>query len=228
MKFNKLRVSTFLAILFHISGLIGILFTPYKEWFIHNTPFTLCLMAVLLLWNQPQKNGSFWLFIMIAFLTGMGTEMIGVHTGHLFGKYHYGSTMGSKFNEVPYLIGLNWVVVILCSAAIMVKLHAWFDAKMEMQGTKMPPLIAKFSFIVDGALLATCFDWIMEPVAMKIGFWQWQDSNIPLFNYACWFLISSFLLMVYRSFFFEKDNHFAVHLLIIQALFFLTLRTFLV
>jgi putative membrane protein len=88
-------------------------------------------------------------------------------------------------------------------------------------------LIAKCSFIVDGALLATFFDWIMEPVAMKMGFWQWQDNTIPLFNYVCWFLISALLLMVYRSFFFEKDNHFAVHLLIIQSLFFFTLRTFL-
>ena len=227
MKFSKQHIATCIAILFHLSGLIGILFTPYKEWFIQNTPLNLCLMAVLLCWNQTQKNLSFFGFAAIAFLVGMGTEMIGVNTGRLFGEYKYGSVMGAQLNRVPWLIGINWFVVIFCSGAIMVKMQAWFKRKFEEDGRGLPPALAALSIIIDGALLATFFDWIMEPVAMKLGFWQWKNSEVPLYNYTCWFLISASLLAIYRWLSFDKHNHFAVHLFIIQALFFLALRTYL-
>ncbi|MCA6457249.1 MAG: hypothetical protein IM584_14055, partial [Chitinophagaceae bacterium] len=78
MKLEKQHIATFLAILFHVSGLVGILFTPYKEWFIQNTPLNLGLMALLLIWSHKGKNISFYLFLLTAFLVGMGTEMIGV------------------------------------------------------------------------------------------------------------------------------------------------------
>ena len=227
MRFSKQHIATFIAILFHVSGLIGILFTPYKDWFIQNTPLNLCLMAVLLFWNQPQKNLSFLTFVAIAFLVGMGTEMIGVNTGHLFGEYKYGPVMGAQLNGVPWLIGINWFVVVFCSGAIMVKTQAWFKQKFEEDGRGLPPALATLSIIIDGALLAAFFDWIMEPVAMKLGFWQWKNSEVPLYNYACWFLISAGLLAVFRRLSFDKQNHFAVHLFIIQALFFLALRTYL-
>ncbi len=227
MRINKLQFSTFLAILFHVSGLIGILFTPYKDWFIQNTPLNLCLMALLLFWNQPEKNLSFFGFCATAFLTGMGTEMIGVNTGKLFGVYQYGDILGAKLNGVPFLIGINWVLVILASATVMVQLHQWVERKMNSEGKVLHPLLAKYAFIIDGAILATLFDWIMEPVAMKLGFWQWMHNEIPLYNYLCWLIISAILIRVYKSFYFERENHFAVHLLLIQSLFFFALRTFL-
>ena len=226
MNVNKKNTATFLAILFHLSGLIGILFTPYKDWFIHNTPLNLCLMTVLLIWCQEKKNSGFFLFLLTAFVTGMGTEMIGVHTGKLFGNYVYGNVLGAKINGVPWLIGLNWFVVIFSSAAIMEQVHDWLRKKKEGD-TLLPPRIAALSLVVDGALLATFFDWVMEPVAMKLGFWQWQNGEVPVYNYTCWFFISLVLLLVMRWFRFSKANHFAVHLFSIQLLFFLLLRIFL-
>ena len=227
MKLSKQHIATFLVILFHVSGAIGILCTPYKDWFIKNTPINLCLMAALLIWNQRGKNISFLLFFMLAFITGMVTEMIGVHTGWLFGEYQYGQVLGPKINGVPWLIGLNWFVVVFCSGSVMLQMQDWFKRKLEKEDFPMTPGIASLSLVIDGAMLAVFFDWIMEPVAMKLGFWQWQNSEVPLYNYLCWFLISALLLLAYRLFSFSKPNHFAVHLFIIQALFFLVLRTFL-
>lgn len=227
MKFSKLNIATILAILFHLSGLIGILFTPYKDWFIQNTALNLSLMAALLIWTQPNKNLSFFGFFTIAFLTGMGTEMIGVNTGRLFGSYHYGNVLGAKLNGVPFLIGLNWFVVIFCSASIMQQIHEWSKKKLTKAGAEMPPKMATLSLVIDGAVLATFFDWIMEPVAMKLGYWQWKNAVVPMYNYTCWFLISVVLLAIFRRFFKLGSNHFAVHLFIIQTLFFLALRTYL-
>ncbi len=227
MKFSKLNIATSLAILFHVCGLIGILCTPYKDWFIHNTPLNLCLMTILLVWAQPLKNISFFLFFIIAFAAGMAAEMAGVNTGRLFGSYQYGDLLGPKINHVPWLIGLNWFVVVFCSSCAMQQIHEWTKRKMESAGTEMPKTVAVMSLILDGALLATFFDWVMEPVAQKLGFWQWKNSEVPFYNYTCWFLISLLLLALLQRMHFHKGNHFAVHLFIIQLLFFMALRTFL-
>lgn len=228
MRFSKQNIAIFIALLFHVSGAIGILFTPYRDWFIQNTPLNLCLMTVLLVWTHEEKNASFFFFFAIAFLVGMGTEMIGVNTGRLFGSYEYGNVLGPKFNGVPWLIGLNWVVVIFCVAAVLKKMHAWMTHKMAQQETVFPQRIKILSLLVDGALLAAFFDWVMEPVASKLGYWQWKNGEIPLYNYVCWFVISFVLLMIMRWMRFQKANHFAVQLFIIQLLFFMALRTYLV
>jgi putative membrane protein len=227
MKFSRQHIATFIALLFHLCGAVGILFTSYKDWFIANTPLNLCLMSVLLAWNQQEKWTSFLVFFLIAFIAGMCTEIIGVNTGWLFGNYFYGEILGPKIRGVPLLIGLNWFVVVYCSGCIMRQMQEWMQKRFEAEGQPMPKRVNAISLVVDGALLAVLFDWIMEPVAMKLGFWQWQNSEIPLYNYVCWFVISLLLLFVARFFSFQRPNHFAVHLFIIQALFFMVLRTYL-
>ena len=224
---HKLNISVFIAILFHASGLIGICFTEHKAWFVANTPLNLLLMFLLLLWNQPKPNKFFLLFILATFLTGMGVEMIGVNTGKLFGCYRYGAVMGPHLNGVPWLIGINWFVMVYASGVMMHLLHEWIKQKYEESGTHMSKTLMTISLIVDGALLTVLFDWVMEPVAVSLGFWEWEGGEIPFFNYLCWFFISAALLWLFRYLRFEKHNHFAVHLFIIQLMFFLILRCYL-
>lgn len=224
---QKNNIALFIALLFHISGAIGILFTPYKEWFISNTPLNMLLMAVLLLFTQRQKNIPFYIFITLCFVTGMLTEAIGVNTGNLFGNYQYGEVLGKKVVGVPLLIGINWFVIMFCTGNIVNQLSEWIFKKMP-QDAQPSGKVKLFSFITDTAMLATLFDWIMEPSAQQLGFWKWlPNGEIPLYNYLCWFIISAALLTVFRFLKFDKDNQFAVHLFIIQLLFFLVLQTFL-
>jgi putative membrane protein len=227
IKLDRKNIATGLAILFHVSGAIGILFTNQKEWFVNNTALNLILMVGLVIWNQPEKNTSFFFFLLIAFITGMGVEMIGVNTGNLFGIYQYGTVMGPKLNGVPWLIGLNWFVVIFCCGVLIKKMHLWLTQQYENLDINLAPWVGKISLLVDAAFLATFFDWLMEPVAMQLGFWEWKDSVVPMYNYGCWFVISLLLLWVFGKLKFNKNNHFAMDLLFIQALFFLALRTYL-
>jgi putative membrane protein len=84
------------------------------------------------------------------------------------------------------------------------------------------------TLVIDSALIATFYDWVMEPVAVKLGFWQWLGSgNIPALNYYCWFGISLFIQAIFHWLPFKKHNLFAVNLLVIQILFFWALRIFL-
>lgn len=225
--FTKNNIAIFIAILFHVSGLIGILFTPYQHWFVQNTPLNLVVMFLLLIYTQPNKNKQFFLFVSIAFLAGMGTEIIGVNTGKLFGHYKYGLVMGKQLSGVPFLIGINWFVVVFCSGVIMHKLNSWIEDKYLGAGIQMRPIVQTISFVFDGALLATLFDYNLEPVAIKLNFWQWHNNVIPLYNFACWFIISAALLAVFKALNFNKANQFAVHLFIIQFLFFVALQTYL-
>ncbi|HPH25149.1 MAG TPA: hypothetical protein PLW32_14770, partial [Chitinophagaceae bacterium] len=76
MKFSKQNIALFIAILFHVCGAVGIIFSPYKNWFIQNTTLNLLIMVVMLIYTQPQKNSAFYIFAVAAFATGMLTEMI--------------------------------------------------------------------------------------------------------------------------------------------------------
>jgi bisanhydrobacterioruberin hydratase len=227
MPSSKTNIALSIAILFHVCGAIGILCTPYKNWFIQNTPLNLLLMAGLLFYTQAKKKFQFYLFVAIAFAAGMVVEIIGVNTGKLFGNYSYGEVMGYKINGVPLLIGVQWFVTVFCSGVIVQAIHNWVEAKYNQLGSKMPVVFQTISFVVDGAMLATFFDIAMEPVAAKLGFWQWQNGVIPNFNYVCWFIISMLLIIVFRVLRFHKINQFAIHLFIVQLLFFLALRAFL-
>ncbi|MBP9213251.1 MAG: carotenoid biosynthesis protein [Chitinophagaceae bacterium] len=227
MKFSKQNIALFIAILFHVCGAVGIIFSPYKNWFIQNTTLNLLIMVVMLIYTQPQKNSAFYIFAVAAFATGMLTEMIGINTGYLFGNYQYSNVMGYKLLGVPLLIGVQWFVTVFCCGIAIHKLHVWTEAKYAAKGMILSKKIQAISFVVDAALLTTLFDFIMEPVAMELYFWQWQNNVVPFFNYACWFLISSILLMLFRLLPMQKHNHFAIHLLIIQTLFFLVLRSYL-
>ena len=225
-KFSKDQIATAIALLFHTIGLIGILIFK-SEFIIRSTPVNLLLSFVLLLWTQKEKNHFFYLFVALIFLAGFAVEVIGVNTGLLFGNYSYENVLGAKWQQVPVIIGINWVIIIYCCGISVNTLL--LSVARSATGTIPQPsnMLKTFSVITDGATLAVIFDWLMEPVAIKLGFWKWQ-GDIPVYNYVCWFFISLLMLVLFRACKFNKQNKFAVNLLLIQLLFFLILRTFLI
>ncbi len=224
MPYIKKYSPLYLALLFHITGLLGILFTPFKDWFVISTPLVLLTMFILLAKTQIQLSKDYILFFLIAFVIGMSTEIIGVNTGLLFGEYQYGPVFGPKLFGVPLLIGLNWFVIVFCSGALLTQSVDLLQRKLNIHLTA--PISTLF-IILGGAAIATCFDFILEPVAVKLGFWSWNNGHIPLFNYVCWFMISAILLSVKMYLKKIPVNTFATSLLVIQAMFFLMLNLFL-
>jgi putative membrane protein len=199
----------FLAVLVHVSGAIGMSFYD-KAFFVSFTPVNLLLMLFLLIWNEEQLSRTFMWALLVAALTGIASEMTGVHTGLLFGHYQYGEVLGFKFMDVPLLIGLNWFCIVYCAYLMMLKLS----------GTT----INRWLLAAGTGLLATLFDWIMEPVAVELGFWKWENDIIPVYNFFCWWLISTLLGFFFYSLRLKAENPFAVYLFIIQFLFFFLLQ----
>jgi bisanhydrobacterioruberin hydratase len=226
-RITKFEIATAIAILFHSIGLIGLLFFD-KTFFLAATPFNLLLSFALLIWTQTDKNKHFGLFLAACFVIGIIAEIIGINTGFLFGDYAYGNVLGRKIKNVPLLIGVNWFLIIYCCGISIHTLLMKAINRIAADNGKAPIAMKALSVIVDGATMAVFFDWLMEPVAVKLGYWVWNgDGSIPMFNYICWFVISLLLLLVFHFAKFNKQNNFAVNLLLIQLMFFLLLRTFL-
>ena len=223
---SKYQLATAIAILFHAIGLLGILFFD-SSFFIKATWLNLLLMFALILYTQQKINKHFIIFLIICFATGVITEIFGTHTGFIFGQYKYGTVLGPSIQQVPLIIGINWFIIVYCCGIIIQMMFTYIIDTLVAHGdVKRKP--QALSIILDGATLAVFFDWLMEPAAIKLGYWQWLPSGqIPVYNYLCWFVISTLMLAVFHFAQFDKQNKFAVNLLLIQAMFFLLLRTFL-
>lgn len=225
-RFSKYQIATSLAILFHIIGLAGILFFD-KNFFARSTPFNLLLMFALLVWTQKERNRFFWIFLCACFIIGVTVEIIGVNTSALFGDYHYGNVLGPKLKNVPLFIGINWFIIIYCCGISVHTLFMKIISRVSEAREGTAPALKALSIIIDGATLAVFFDWMMEPVAVKLNYWHWSGGeSIPFYNYICWFIVSILLLGIFHFCKFEKQNKFAVNLLLIQFMFFLILKAF--
>lgn len=205
-----LYVSVFLAVLVHVAGAIGMSFFN-KELFVAFTPVNLLLMLLLLLWNEAGISKNFIIAFVAASLTGLISELIGVHTGLLFGNYVYGTVLGGKIWGVPILMSLNWFCIVYCSHVVTLRFF-----KRIVNNPFYTAIVA--------GLLATLFDWVMEPVAVKLGFWQWEDGIIPVYNFFCWWAIATFVSYLFFLLRIKQDNVFASILFFVQFIFFLLLR----
>ena len=182
------------------------------------------LMFILLIWNEKERNKRFLTAFLIAFSVGLIVELIGVNTHQLFGHYTYGNVLGLKIFGVPVLIGVNWFIIVfssyLLAGLLLDKIYSGkTDSKNIFSSYLFQPLL--------GAICAVLFDWLMEPVASKLGFWFWNDNVIPVFNYTCWFIFSFLISLSYKALKIEFSNWFASFLIGVQTLFFIFLRIFL-
>lgn len=207
-KYSKYKLSAALAVLviFHCVGLWGMLFSSDVASFQKLTPLNLILTNVLLFAFHRNWNFTFILFAVVVAVVGFMAEVVGVHTGLLFGNYTYGASLGTKVWEVPLLIGLNWLMLVYTTGHIANQL-------------KVPKLIKALI----GAALMVLLDFLIEPVAMKYDFWDWKDAVIPASNFAGWLVLAFLLHIYFQTTAIFKKNVLAPAVYVIQLLFFLTL-----
>ncbi|MBN2738676.1 MAG: carotenoid biosynthesis protein [Spirochaetales bacterium] len=175
------------------------------------TPFVLFFFGFLSLfmsglWSKPR----FLIWLALCFVMTLVLEIVGVATSMVFGSYYYGEVLGYKFFEVPLVIGLNWVVVILGFLQFSIFLF------------KNPVLRA-----LTAAILSLGFDFIMEPVAVNLGYWTWDNGIIPLQNYLAWFMIALVFSFFYLAFVrteHESGKNFPCYYVAFQCVFFIALR----
>lgn len=225
IRLNKVQIATAITSAFHISGFIAIAFF-HATFFVQLTPLNLLIGFGLILWTQEKINWAFITFLLFASLIGFTAEIIGVNTGYLFGNYNYGQILGVAWKGVPLIIGINWFIVLYGAGVSMYMLKEWIMSKLPSTANTFPQWYFYISLVADTATLAVIFDWAIEPVAIKLGFWHWANNEIPAFNTYSWFGVSLIIALVFHALSFKKHNLFAVHLLMIQFLFFLLLKIY--
>lgn len=193
-----------ILILFHA---IGIALFLWKPEFAELTYLNILLCAFLVVLSE-QMTLKFAAVVILLILLGYSIEHVGVHTGMLFGSYSYGSALGPKIDEIPAIIGFNWLAIVISSASL---------ARLIISN--------RWTQIILAAVLCTLLDFLIEPVAIKFDFWSWNQGTIPVFNYLCWFGFSLIFSALYLGLN-QKRNQTATALWGIWALFFVILNFF--
>jgi putative membrane protein len=193
-------------------GVVGHIIPGAKPLMIFLTPFTLLLTGSVTLYFSFQKgNTKLVMWGLIVYIVTFSLEVIGVKTGYIFGSYYYGNVLGLQFFDVPLIIGFNWVVIILGAIGIASRIHK-----------------SAFQIALLTGTFAVLFDLMLEPVAINLGYWKWQQGFIPLQNYYAWFGIAFFASLFGSKLKLELEDSLFIYYFLIQFTFFILLSIFIV
>ena len=201
------RIAVGVIAVFHMVGLVGFLIPATHPYFMKMVPFHLLLMFAIIVFTYNGDIKRLSLFVCGVFLCGWLVEVLGVHTGKIFGSYYYGNTLGYKIAAVPLLMGVNWVILIFSIGQMM--------KSLKVRNSILASLL--------GALVLIIFDFFMEPVAMKFDYWQWDWHEIPLQNYIAWFIVSVILLKFYYALGLKQQKYIGTAMFVAQLIFFVVL-----
>jgi putative membrane protein len=122
------------------------------------------------------------LAILLIMAFSFGAEYLGVNYGYLFGDYTYGSILGFKYYKVPLIIPITWALLSIASRSLV---------------NLVTNSYAISAFLT--AVVITAYDFLLELVAVRFGWWWWNTGNIPIFNYICWFVLSFIFQLLFRK-----------------------------
>ena len=205
-----LRLSIFFLWLINISGFFGIT-SDQNEFFLATTPYVLSLTLLLLILNHDLSNKKSKIGLMLIFLFGLIVEILGVNYGLFFGEYSYGASLGPKIYEVPYVIGFNWVLLIIATGSVSSKL---------IKGKEIYKILFASSLMV-------LIDLLIEKSAPKLDYWEFVISPVPFSNYLWWFIFSLCFQYIFFKTVKSKEHNLSSNILFIQFLFFGMLAVFL-
>ncbi len=115
------------------------------------------------------------------------SEFLGVLTGVPFGAYAYTGLQPWAFGLVPFFILIAWIHIGYLTMATT-----------TLGFGRSSPWLAP----LDG-VLAVAWDLIVDPLAVRAGFWVWFSPGgfygVPVSNFLGWFLVVTLMSLVVRS-----------------------------
>lgn len=204
---GKAGLTKIILIVFYCVGIFGMAYGPTREFFITLTPLALLLsLLVVILYHQPDDLIKEIILFISIFTAGFLTEAAGVYTGRVFGSYAYGEGLGIKLLDTPLLIGINWVLLVWCTAVIS-------------ERVKIPATLK----IIFSSIIMVLYDVLLEQVAPLMDMWKFDGGTPPLRNYSSWFLLAVIFHSLVRLAGIKPVNRIATFVLYVQAGFFVIL-----
>ena len=130
----------------------------------------IALLLALDMARRVEDKRRFALWALLVLAGGFGAEAAGVATGRIFGHYSYSGLLGPKWLDVPLAIAPAWLAIQISSLAVA-------------QRTLRRETAHRIWLT---ALLMVLFDAVMEPAAVKLGYWTWAGGGVPLRNALAW------------------------------------------
>lgn len=180
-RFVKINFFTLLLVPY-VVGLIGILLPLARSFFLSLTPYMLLFSFVIVYLEEGRWVIRNLLAIILIMVFSFGAEYLGVNYGYLFGDYTYGSILGFKYYKVPLVIPITWALLSIASRSLV---------------NLVTNSYAISAFLT--AVVITAYDFLLELVAVRFGWWWWNTGNIPIFNYICWFVLSFIFQLLFRK-----------------------------
>lgn len=122
--------------------------------------------------NNGGVRGGVALALLLVFVYGV--YAVAVSTGFPFGSIIFGDGFGRKlFGSVPWSLLFIWAPALIAASSIAA--HVFRSPLVRFFGT---------------AAFVVLFDAILNPVALRLGFWSFASATggLPLFNYFGWIL----------------------------------------
>jgi bisanhydrobacterioruberin hydratase len=190
-----------MVLILHLVGLLA-LASPFAGWVLPLTPANLLLTAGAMIVFSKLDRRTIALALVVGTL-GYLVEVLGVWTGRVFGEYAYGEVLGFKILNVPLLIGLNWSMLV-------------FAIGVPISRTALPT----WAKVMVSSVIMVALDFLIEPVAIHLGFWTWEQGVIPMQNYLAWGVVSAAFFLLFFLLPVRRENPVARYVLLAQVLFF--------
>lgn len=134
----------------------------------------------LFFWLGP-RGASISLISLAAFAYAI--ETTGLLTGLPYGEFIYGEALGPKaFGLVPYLLPVSYLPLVLGAVGA-----GWGS------GTA--------SRVIKVALILTAIDGVLDPGAVRLGFWEYAGGGlyygVPISNYLGWLISGALVAIVF-------------------------------
>jgi isopentenyl-diphosphate delta-isomerase len=134
------------------------------------------LFAVPAFWAAVRwlgRRDAVLLFVVLGALA-IGIETLAIATGFPYGHFGYSDLLGYRlFGYTPWTVALAWTPLVVAAYAV---------ARRTMGSA--------FVRVIVIALLLTSFDLVIDPGAVKLGFWQYLDGGtfygVPNSNFVGW------------------------------------------
>lgn len=188
-------------------GVVGIAWPTSRALTLALTPVHLLLSAALVLRAAQPQLRTWWPWALSVVALGYGLELVGVHTGLPFGWYGYGAALGPKFWAVPPVIGVNWLLLVLAGAEVARRLAHHRALQILL-----------------GAAVMVALDALIEPLAPRLGFWQFWGGVAPPQNYLGWLAASLAFQWGHAQYVPSYRNPLALWLVGLMSAFFVLLR----
>ena len=133
--------------------------------------------------------------MLIGYVVAYCLEEIGVHTGLIFGHYHFTRLMGPKLDVIPIALVCLWVTLLYI---------AFIVTNLLLDGSPLPKKYDVKHLVFTSAvsaLVVTTFDIEADPFAATNGWWVWEDGGsyfgVPYHNFGGWFFVGFCTYMVH-------------------------------